>query len=947
MKTLQFKCKLLSDVILNQRAATEGNQESLTFIPGNCFLGIVAKDYMSFPIKEQTEIFHSGHVRFGDAHPASKEAKTRSLHIPASLFYPKLKSLGEESYIHHFYSRSDDKNGTQGQPQQLKQCREGYYEFAENEANAVDSQKSFAIKSAYDRTLRKSKDSQMFGYEGLEKGSEFYFSVEIDDEALAPIIEEKLTGRKHVGRSKTAQYGLIEITKGSFQEIPSAPSLFSINGNSYITVYADGRLIFLDETGTATFQPTAQMLGLNGEIDWEKSQIRTFQYAPWNGKRQTRDADRVGIEKGSVFVVKLHEPPTGSQLPSYVGNYNNEGFGKVIYGWNLLQKAGENGQTDLQLSHKTKAQATETRALEGTPLLAFLARKKHKSSSSVYIYEQVNHFVKMYKPLFSQGKFSAQWGAIRNIALQNSTMDKILLELFDKTELKKRVASPTDSSTQQIKERGYIAHGIKKKDWENKQRGKILREFIEQMGNSQEYGDLSQRALVNLASEMAKNNKAMQMTKYKYRMIARITLEATSPLAVGSGEKDIITDAPVARDVNDLPYIPGTSLMGIIRHSIKDLKESDSIIGGQEEGSKVLISDALLLGSNQKAMDGLKDIEQDEYIKAFEVLPIRQHVRITEKGTGADHGKFDEQVVYKGTRFIFEMELLSETKDDENMQKLLDVISSPTFRVGSGTRNGFGSMKVVSLKYASYDLTLEKDLDAYLKKSSSLEEDWNEAIEMKASELQGADWIKYTLTLKPLNFFLFSSGFGDEDADMTPVKENYVNWSTGKPEIKEAKSLIPATSVKGAISHRTAYHWNRLTKHFVDNAEAIASDRNKACLDIFGTTLDEGDVKPSRGKAIFSDVFIENTDSKVLPHIRVDKFTGGVMDGALFQEKVSTAENQELVEEIWVEKEALQDEDVRKAFEKALQDICDGLLPLGGGTNRGNGIFIGTLNIQE
>ena len=189
------------------------------------------------------------------------------------------------------------------------------------------------------------------------------------------------------------------------------------------------------------------------------------------------------------------------------------------------------------------------------------------------------------------------------------------------------------------------------------------------------------------------------MTKYKYRMIARITLEATSPLAVGSGEKDIITDAPVARDVNDLPYIPGTSLMGIIRHSLKDLKERDTIFGypnkdqnkDKGEGSKVLISDALLLGSNQKAMDGLKNIEQDEYLKAFEVLPIRHHVRITEKGTGADHGKFDEQVVYKGTRFIFEMELLSETKDDENMQKLLNVISSPTFRVGSGTRNGFGS----------------------------------------------------------------------------------------------------------------------------------------------------------------------------------------------------------------------------------------------------------------
>ena len=416
MKTLQFKCKLLSDVILNQRAATEGNQESLTFIPGNSFLGIVAKDYMSFPIKEQTEIFHSGHVRFGDAHPASKDAKTRSLHIPASLFYPKLKSLSEESYIHHFYSRSDDKNGTKGQPQQLKQCREGYYEFDGNKANAVECLKSFAIKSAYDRTLRKSKDSQMFGYEGLEKGSEFYFSVEIDDEAIAPAIEEKLTGRKHVGRSKTAQYGLIEITKASFQEIPSAPSLFSINGNSYITVYADGRLIFLDETGTPTFQPTAQMLGLNGEIDWEKSQIRTFQYAPWS----------------------------------------------------------------------------------------FLARKKHKNSSSVYIYEQVNNFVSKYKPLFSQGKFSSQWGAIRSIALQHPTMNEILHELFDKKELKKREPSPTDPRTEVIESSGYITHGIKAKDWKTKQRDRILREFIEQMGNSQEYGDLSQRTLVNLASEMAK-----------------------------------------------------------------------------------------------------------------------------------------------------------------------------------------------------------------------------------------------------------------------------------------------------------------------------------------------------------------------------------------------------------------------------------------------------------
>ena len=110
----------------------------------------------------------------------------------------------------------------------------------------------------------------------------------------------------------------------------------------------------------------------------------------------------------------------------------------------------------------------------------------------------------MYKPLFSQGKFSSQWGAIRSIALQHATMNEILQELFDKKEMKKREPSPTDPRTEVIEPTGYINHGIKAKDWKAKKRAEILREFIEKMDNNQEYGDLSQRALVNLASEMAK-----------------------------------------------------------------------------------------------------------------------------------------------------------------------------------------------------------------------------------------------------------------------------------------------------------------------------------------------------------------------------------------------------------------------------------------------------------
>ena len=60
----------------------------------------------------------------------------------------------------------------------------------------------------------------------------------------------------------------------------------------------------------------------------------------------------------------------------------------------------------------------------------------------------------------------------------------------------------------------------------------------------------------------------MDKTKqYTHRFLARFVIEAETPLAVGSGEKDILTDALVATDVNGLPYIPGTAIAGVLRHA--------------------------------------------------------------------------------------------------------------------------------------------------------------------------------------------------------------------------------------------------------------------------------------------------------------------------------------------------------------------------------------------
>lgn len=456
----------------------------------------------------------------------------------------------------------------------------------------------------------------------------------------------------------------------------------------------------------------------------------------------------------------------------------------------------------------------------------------------------------------------------------------------------------------------------------------------------------------------------MTATRYTHRHIARLTVEAETPLAIGTGKgSDILTDAPVAKDVNGLPYIPATSIAGVLRHAMgyadKDKDNSFGYLdnGDSGHGSDIIFTDAVMVGKEGKALDGIQNIEwKDEFYRVFQDLPIRQHVRITEKGTAENNGKFDNEVVYKGTRFVFEIELVSDNGNDNHIEKAVEHLRYCTLRIGGGTRKGYGKLRVVKCQQASLDLAKPEDLKKYLKKSSSLAEDWDGFAEnSEIGSLDDSKWTHYQLKLKPLDFFMFGSGMGDSDADNVYVSELIVSWgSDDKPYIdkdKECKPqkrvLIPGSSVKGAIAHRTAYHYNKIKGNFAENykdkekREEITGSNNKAVAEIFGKA--DGD-KFTRGRILIDDVIKGQAEPKSKPffHNKIDQFTGGTMDGALFQEKVIYDKDTEYTFDIYVENSALADDDIKKAFVQSLRDICTGLLPLGGITNRGNGIFTGT-----
>lgn len=444
----------------------------------------------------------------------------------------------------------------------------------------------------------------------------------------------------------------------------------------------------------------------------------------------------------------------------------------------------------------------------------------------------------------------------------------------------------------------------------------------------------------------------MKTTRYySHRDFCRVIVQAETPLAIGTGEKSILSDATVVTDVNGLPYIPGTSLAGVIRSQLISCLDIDTIFGFQEKdkghGSFIVFSDAMMIGSDGKPVEGLLDSkDNDEFYSLFRELPIRQHVRINSKGTGEKNGKFDNVVVYKGCRFCFEMEFISDGSLSNDFSQVKNTLLHSTFRVGGNTRSGLGKLKVVRMQTASLDLNKQEDLEAFVNKSASLSSNWDRYEDVSTEVKKDDNYITYTLNLKPDDFFLFGSGMGDDEADITPVSETVIEWKEERPSVMTENILIPGSSVKGALAHRTAYYWNKNAKLYADDNKGLSCNENPAVQTLFGY-VDSTGKKVERGHVFVDDLLLSKQNDKIFNHVAIDRFTGGSMDGALFTEKTTNGKKCDLTVNIAVERKALENEEVKKAFEMSLDDICNGILPLGGGVNRGHGIFSGTIKKEE
>lgn len=458
--------------------------------------------------------------------------------------------------------------------------------------------------------------------------------------------------------------------------------------------------------------------------------------------------------------------------------------------------------------------------------------------------------------------------------------------------------------------------------------------------------------------------------------IARVVIEALTPLSVSTGTPDGVFDAGVMTDANGLPAIPASSLAGVLRHLWRERygeSATDELFGFQREKdagkSDVSLSWAVLLDSRQRPVEGLLLGEEGERIENDPILasaaalsddPVfRNRVRLTHKGAAAHRGKFDRSVVPAGHRFAFEIAMEGGT--DEDWNNLLTLLEHPGFRLGGGTRAGLGKLTCRRLHARSFDLQKPEDARAYAQLSVSVGNPSKlEAVALPDKSSAQTDWLWGTLKLNASGLWRIGQGTPDVEtqgkpADFLPVTEPRIQWSdvqgTARGAAKGRELLVPASSIKGALAHRFRFHAHRLAGRWAnDETSGIENPESPEVDALFGVVAakDQGQA----GCLYLDDVFLdpeEHIRQRVM-HNSIDRFTGGVRDRVLFEEEsllggefeVPIALDRTRLDRATATDEGL--ERIRQALALAVQDLLEVRLALGSRTTSGNGFFTGDIS---
>lgn len=398
------------------------------------------------------------------------------------------------------------------------------------------------------------------------------------------------------------------------------------------------------------------------------------------------------------------------------------------------------------------------------------------------------------------------------------------------------------------------------------------------------------------------------------KVIIRANLKNESPLLIGKGAGES-TDIEVMQLPDGRPYIPASSMAGCLKQFMIDhgmTSDHNYLWGrtGKEEKNP--------LQSHFRIDDLIPDTT------TIGDITMRDGVKINHKtGTAEDKKKYDYRIVEPGLVFPFQAEITirNKMKIEEValfVAHLKDSLMFKGFRIGALTNTGFG--KFECLDFSAHQFTFPKNADAWFEfiDSGKIIEPKMELAEPSTILQPGSFSIEAIFSLKT-SLIIGAYGIKSTEPDKSQLKSR-------------DRHVLPGKSIRGAIRHRAIKILNTLE---TGNAEDQVND-------LFGIVDEENGKKAQKGRLRVEEyIFKENEVEPMLQNrIRVDRFTGGVIDGALFNSEPVWTKGQEAIKLTFtILKEALLEE--KKLLLLLLKDLWLEDLAIGGEKNIGRGILIG------
>lgn len=403
--------------------------------------------------------------------------------------------------------------------------------------------------------------------------------------------------------------------------------------------------------------------------------------------------------------------------------------------------------------------------------------------------------------------------------------------------------------------------------------------------------------------------------KVERKKYYRIEFTLTSPCIAGSGE-DVFSDADIIRDGDGTPYIPGSALAGIARERIAPgLKEPERYFGMVPEAeaaargvpareSRLIIYDARM-----------KEKDLSRYH-----ISRRDCVALDEWKTAKSGSKFEMEVLEPGVGFMTYLEQNFFPGDVDVAEEIALSWLNGKVRIGAKTTRGYGEIGDVRIRSMEFWLKEKNEVNRWLDFDMYAEEAWKDAPALCAEETEknaGANGMVLSLMLElvgGISVRRYTTGDGSEV--FRDYEQLTLHRTVRRNGEEDSVPVIPGTTWAGAFRHRI---------------EQLAPGCEGDC---FGF-VDKKNKEKKKSLIRFSESRIEGAKPKVLFHNAIDRFSGGVIDNALFAEKTYYGGMTEL--KITFDQKI--EEKLQKAFAAAVEDLNCGFLAVGGLTAIGRGIF--------